>query len=299
MKHLILTVAIILTTSLTAQLNINNDFDSWSFTNTAGVESYNAITTTLSGGQPYPNNDSVIMSSPIYDVNGDLTVSYDVLGVIEQGYDFMYFQYNLNSSGWVDLDVFTGFKNKSVEHTLESVSKIQFRFILVTDESINSYYTNSHNGNHCPTRNLFYYDIFNWSIEGQGNALPVEFGSLGADCESVWWNTLSEWNSSHFELEYSVDGIIWVWVSTIHAQGNSVQNTVYNVSYTNSNHKYFRLTQYDYDGANEMLGVVSVDCGNEEKTIQGIYNLQGQKVTMDSVGIKIIRYSDHTIEKIK
>ena len=74
-------------------------------------------------------------------------------------------------------------------------------------------------------------------------------------------------------------------LSTIHAQGNSVQNTVYNVSYTNSNHKYFRLTQYDYDGANEMLGVVSVDCGNEEKTIQGIYNLQGQKVTMDSVGI--------------
>lgn len=299
MKTLITTIAILLTTSLTAQLNINNDFDSWSFTNTAGLENYNAITTTLSGGQPYPNNDSVIMSSPIYDVNGDLTISYDVLGIVEQGYDFMYFQYNLNGSGWSTLDTYTGYVDKSKEYLLESVNSIQFRFILVTDESINFYYSNGHsNGDYCPTRNLFYYDVFNWSLGSDGGALPVEFGSLDADCNTVWWNTFSEWNSSHFELEYSTDGIIWVWVSTVHAQGNSVQNTIYNVSYTNSNHKYFRLTQYDYDGASEMLGVVSVDCGNEEKTIQGIYNLQGQKVTMDSTGIKIIRYSDHTIEKI-
>ncbi len=299
MKHLILTLATILTTSLTAQLEVYNDFDAWTFNNSAGVESYNAVTTTLTGGQPYPNNDSTFMESPIYDVNGDLTVSFDVLGIIEYGYDVMYFQYNLNNAGWSTLNTYTGFQDKAQEFTLEAVASIQFRFLLVTDESINSYYTNSHNGNFCPTRNLFYYDIFNWTLESEGEALPVEFGELGADCSSVWWNTISEWNNSHFELEYSVDGFIWVWVATINAKGNSTHNTIYSVNYTNSNHKYFKLTQYDFDGASEELGIVSVECGDEGKTIIGIYNLQGQEVTMDSTGIKIIRYSDNTIKKIQ
>ena len=297
MKTLITTIAIILTTSFTAQFNINNDFADWSFTNTAGLEQYGAITTTLTGGQPYPNNDSVIMSSPIYDVNGDLTISYDVLGIIEQYYDFMYFQYNLNGSGWSTLETYTGSVDNDEEYLLESVDSIQFRFILITDYSVNSYYSNDQNN--MPTRYLFYYDVFNWSLTSDSGALPVEFGQLNADCNTVIWNTLSEWNSSHFELEYSTDGSIWSWFSTVHAQGNSVEDVTYKVNYNNYNYKYFRLTQYDYDGASEMLDIVSVNCSNEEKTIKGIYNLQGQNVTIDYAGIKIIRYSDNTTKKIQ
>ena len=52
MNKLITTLAILLSTTLNAQLNIYNDFESWTFTNSAGLEPYGAITTTLAGGTP-------------------------------------------------------------------------------------------------------------------------------------------------------------------------------------------------------------------------------------------------------
>ena len=41
------------------------------------------------------------------------------------------------------------------------------------------------------------------------------------------------------------------------------------------------------------------ECGYENKTIFGIYNMNGEIVDMDYEGLKIIRYTDHTVRKEK
>ena len=140
MNKLITTLAILLSTSLSAQLDITNDFESWTFTNSAGLEPYGAITTTLAGGTPYPNNDTTTMTSPLYNVSGDLEIEFTINGIIEVGYDFMLVQYSLGNH-WVTLDSFTGDKpSRDFQLFLEAIEgTIQFRFALVADHSVNTY----------------------------------------------------------------------------------------------------------------------------------------------------------------
>ena len=296
MNKLITTLAIILSTSLGAQLDIYNDFESWTFTNSAGLEPYGAITTTLAGGTPYPNNDTTTMTSPLYNVSGDLEIEFTINGIIEGGYDFMLIQYSLGNH-WVTMDSFTGDKpSRDFQLFLEAVEgTIQFRFALVADHSVNTY--GKPRPNHCYLQYLYYYDITEWRLYSD-NALPVVFDYMIADCETITWGTHSEFNSSHYTLEFSVDGNIWVFFEEVQAQGFTNSYTTYSVGYQYSNQKYFRLTQYDIDGSSEVLDIDDTECGYENKTIFGIYNMNGEVVDMDYEGLKIIRYTDHTVRKI-
>ena len=289
MNKLITTLAIFLSTTLGAQLNINNDFNDWTFTNTAGLEPYGAITTTLDGGTPYLNSAVTTMTSPVYTSSGNIDIQFYLFGLIETGYDFMYFEYS-TGSGWITLGGYTSAQNSSYDFYLESVvGDIQFRFALVTDGSINTYgaYLN---------QSLYYYDIFEWNLSND-NALPVVFDYMGADCESISWGTQSESSSSHYILETSTDGYTWLYYDRVEAQGFTNSYTDYSVVNNNTNANYFRLTQYDFDGANEVLSINSVECGGT-KSIQGYYNLMGQEVSPESQGVKIILYKDGSSQKV-
>lgn len=296
MNKIITTLAILLSTSLSAQLDIYNDFESWTFTNSAGLEPYGAITTTLAGGTPYPNNDTTTMTSPLYNVSGDLEIEFTINGIIEGGYDFMLVQYSLGNH-WVTLDSFTGDKpSRDFQLFLEAIEgTIQFRFALVADHSVNTYGKPRPNG--CYLEYLYYYDVTEWRLWSD-NALPVVFDYMVADCETITWGTHSEFNSSHYTLEFSVDGNIWVFLEEVQAQGFTNSYTTYSVGYHNTNHKYIRLTQYDIDGSSEVLDIDDIECGYENKTIFGIYNIKGDSVDMDYEGLKIIRYTDHTVRKV-
>ena len=60
------------------------------------------------------------------------------------------------------------------------------------------------------------------------------------------------------------------------------------------------LSQTDFDGTTEVLwsGYFS-NCDKQPKEIKNVYNLQGQEVGIDYAGLKIIHYTDGTIQKIK
>ncbi|MFT3825677.1 MAG: Ig-like domain-containing protein [Chitinophagaceae bacterium] len=68
------------------------------------------------------------------------------------------------------------------------------------------------------------------------------------------WNTGFEQNSSHFEVERSIDGAAWQTVGTVKAIGNSVvtynYNFIDNAGRNTANKKdlYYRLKQVDLDG---------------------------------------------------
>jgi hypothetical protein len=99
-------------------------------------------------------------------------------------------------------------------------------------------------------------------------SVPVEMVSLTATSVQedvvVSWQTASERNSSHYEVERSTDGKRYEKVGEVESVHNSVSLTSYNymdkgagVQYTGM--YYYRLRQVDMDGKHSYYGPVSVD----------------------------------------
>jgi hypothetical protein len=104
------------------------------------------------------------------------------------------------------------------------------------------------------------------------NLLPVEIVFFTANCEnnntvSVNWTTASEHNSDYFSLEKSRDGITWNELQKIAAAGNSSQLINYSVADASdiNGTVYYRLNQYDIDGASKVYDIVSTNCSAEKE----------------------------------
>lgn len=135
----------------------------------------------------------------------------------------------------------------------------------------------------------------------QGIALPVEFmgmeGSTNGTLNFIEWSTASEYNSSHFIVERSTDGIEYKLVATVPSVGTTTLQSNYRAIDMSplEGVAYYRLTQYDYDGAYEVLGFISIDI--RPKEVSRIINLMGQEVDQDYNGIKIVIFEDGTTTK--
>ena len=109
-----------------------------------------------------------------------------------------------------------------------------------------------------------------------GNALPVELVSFSGACNDgvveLIWETASEYNSSHFDVENSRDGITWDVVKTIEAAGNSNELLTYGYNDINahSGDNYYRLTQVDMDGTSKTYDVINVSCS---QTTSGYFSI--------------------------
>lgn len=120
------------------------------------------------------------------------------------------------------------------------------------------------------------------------------------------WTTKSEANNDYFTIEKSIDGIEWVYLNEVDGAGNSSIELDYHLPdsepYIGIN--YYRLSQFDFDGASEIFDPIAVindgtsfdsemiiiqGEGNnliniflkdyqEETVVIDIYNLQGQVV---------------------
>jgi hypothetical protein len=100
---------------------------------------------------------------------------------------------------------------------------------------------------------------------GTNQPLPVELLNFSAQCEEnhveLVWQTASEFNSSHFDLEKSRDGISWEKLAQIPAAGNS--NILLSYSYFDTNpliQQYYRLHQFDIDGKDELFAPIAISC---------------------------------------
>ena len=108
---------------------------------------------------------------------------------------------------------------------------------------------------------------------GTISSLPIELISFQANCAGnkqvdVTWSTASEYNTSHFVVEKSRDGVSWATFSTLAAAGNSTSIIDYALTDTDevSGTTYYRLTQFDTDGASETFNIASVNCGSAAVT---------------------------------
>lgn len=280
---------------------INEPFNSvaaWGCTNGSGLQTYGAglnYLTTNIGNTPYPNSSTITMTSPVYSFTNclaNLTVTFPINGRIENGFDFMSFQY-FNAGAWVTVATHTGIRNNVLYSYVIPNTVTRFRFRLVTDATVNSIWFS-----------VYYYDIDYFNITCS-SVLPIEllyFTGEKLSCGSnyIIWETASETNNDRFEIEHSNDAIDFIKIATIKGVGNSTSRIKYNFTDYNPSQEvnYYRLKQIDLDGSFIYSPIISIDnsCDKNVTTIKTT-NLLGQEVGDDYDGVVVIYRSDNTIIK--
>jgi hypothetical protein len=106
--------------------------------------------------------------------------------------------------------------------------------------------------------------------------LPIDLLSFSGECLSnqirLNWETATETNNDYFSIERSNDGINWVEIGKINAEGNSSTSSKYFLDDENQYDEisYYRLKQHDYSGVMRTFSPISVqNCyfGNEVLSI--------------------------------
>ncbi len=98
------------------------------------------------------------------------------------------------------------------------------------------------------------------------NTLPVELIEFHSQCETngvkLTWTTASEYNSSHYSVLHSSDGLLWEVIGEISAAGYSNENISYDFMSKNRAHLsgYFKLDQVDMDGVRKIYSEIYTNC---------------------------------------
>lgn len=106
------------------------------------------------------------------------------------------------------------------------------------------------------------------------NALPVDLvsftvKSITEQSVALSWITASELNNSHFNIEYSIDGINFRAIDEVIGNGTTQLKQEYSYTHTSpiKGNNYYRLKQVDFDGAFEYSDIVVVNIDRAGKII--------------------------------
>ncbi len=146
------------------------------------------------------------------------------------------------------------------------ISGVILRMRIVANESISD-----------ACQNLTTGQSEDYGIVFAGTApLPVTLTSYEATPKNktslLNWVTNSEFNNDHYTLEHSTDGRNFVFLEEVNGQGTTSEITNYQYIHKNPiiGENYYRLTQTDFDGTQEILGTRVVNF----KTDKVIVNIQ-------------------------
>jgi hypothetical protein len=124
----------------------------------------------------------------------------------------------------------------------------------------------------------------------------LDFNATGKDNKTVSldWQTTSELNSDHFDVEYSTDGVTFSSIGKVAAAGTSTTARNYNLIHTKpiNGINYYRLKQVDMDGTSKYsvirkvkFGAASVLYAMPNPTKDRIRIISGAGGKVESVGI--------------
>lgn len=145
-------------------------------------------------------------------------------------------------------------------------------------------------------------ELFTLGSSSGLNPLPVEMlyfnvtANLLANNVKIDWATATEINSSHFEIERSLDALNWEKIGTQKAAGNSNDLNTY-LSFDNNplnGLSYYRLKQVDYDGAFEYSEIRSVKF---DKNLANNYVIYPNPTT-DKIWLKGLNEKNISVVKI-
>jgi len=102
------------------------------------------------------------------------------------------------------------------------------------------------------------------------------------------WTTATEINNDYFTVEKSIDGKDWTLFANVKGSGNSSNEINYELTdsqpFLGTN--YYRLSQYDFNGDMEILGIKAVQFNNEQLDITIHPNPVVDKLTI-SIGSEL------------
>ena len=134
--------------------------------------------------------------------------------------------------------------------------------------------------------------------------LPIELlyfdGESNERYNHLTWSTASESNNDFFNIEKTVDGIVFDNIVTIKGAGNSSTQLYYEYDdYDVKNHVvYYRLKQTDFDGKFKYHDIISVDNTTKIRVIVRVVNLYGSDVDINTKGIVLLIYDDGSVKKL-
>ncbi len=134
--------------------------------------------------------------------------------------------------------------------------------------------------------------------------LPVELlyfeGVAYPYFNNLKWATASEYNSSYFGIERSVDGETWEEITQEQSAGNSTEkiNYFYLDNIDQFTIHYYKLIQYDIDGKFVVYGPIMLDNRIKIKKVIKYVNMMGQEVPLSATGVIFEIYEDGTSKKI-
>lgn len=104
----------------------------------------------------------------------------------------------------------------------------------------------------------------------------------------LFWQTASESNNSHFDVQRSADGITFETIKTVKGRGTTQSLSSYSITDENSSSVaptlYYRLKQVDFDGSEELSAIVTVNFKQENNHDMRIFpNPFAQEAHVDVV----------------
>lgn len=122
------------------------------------------------------------------------------------------------------------------------------------------------------------------------NPLPVDLLSFTADCNNekvkINWSTATETNCDYFLVEKMFEGESFSLVAKIPGNGNSNQIINYVIEDNSSENKiaYYRLTQVDYSGIEDVMNdkIVSSNCNITKNDLSIYQDAEGQDIIINS-----------------
>lgn len=97
------------------------------------------------------------------------------------------------------------------------------------------------------------------SVTPLGVELTTLLGTRNEGVSELFWETASELNNSHFEVQYSTNGIDFLNVGTLTGHGTSTEAHSYQFEHRTAGiDHYYRLKQIDYDGTENLSDIISL-----------------------------------------
>ena len=310
MRKIIILTALLLLSAVTQSQTVEefNQGTSWMFNNGAGIQNYGTSENYASfniGGTPYLNSRNIIIRSPIEDYTNcsELTASFPIYGIVEDGWDIMRFQYK-DGGIWITDTAFTGFVDMTYTSGILPNTLTRFRFKLTTDGSVNTYWTQAWHwwwGWYNDVEYVYIYDIASFTTFCP-STLPVDllrfYGYEYMSNGMIYWVTATEVNNDRFELYHSMDAMEWEMINNQLGHGNSnVINEYFATHKLSKGVNYYQLKQIDYDGQSELFDIISISYNLDNNIKEVFYNILGQPVDVNYKGLKISNLNNKNITK--
>jgi hypothetical protein len=156
--------------------------------------------------------------------------------------------------------------NSGVDTTITATSQVYFRgtgnatFLYLGVDGVNTFEYNNCSGYDFTSPILTNQDIYI-----SAGVLPVELTYFRAELENnaavLTFETSSEENNSHFEVQKAVDGKDFETIGIVNGNGTTLEVQEYSFvdSELENGTNYYRLKQFDFDGQFEYSDIVSID----------------------------------------